>query len=592
MCGSVLTESHLLQLAATLNRRRAFETRIQPLRHDPNAMSAVESPSPASSSSCVTCALEGLHPGEAVFDERCVAHLDERELRAHLSRAGRLNAQGCTLDSSRLRLLLELGDGWKDADFSGAVFTQDADFSQVTFKGTAGFVGSTFLGRADFTRAEFAERPEYRGTEFFEDAVFAATTFVRGADFQFVRFAQAGRFTRASFRGVAEFSDASFEGDADFKGVQFFENADFVKTKALAIANFAGADFSGRANFAAMTFAKKAAFSGATFTGVAQFMRAVFDDVALFRDSTFAQSANFPASKFRSITVFIRAEFNGRAQFQDVTFSKEVQFFGATFGEFATFALTNFADASNFGAATFVKGANFTGASFGVMPQFDAFDCDGPFLFDPDAVLTAWFRRRGEPTKMAQPLASSINPTTGREEEFIADATAAGVRALRSVVESARNEQGANVLYEIEMRCRQRELREHKPSRYPERSILWFYRWAAGFGVRAHRPVLALLGLVLSVFLVLLLGGFRAQPVISTPPGIVSTQSQASCPKSDHPAGEATLTAIRGAIPGLDVNETCLTTLGRWTATFDRVLGAILLGLFALTVRSQVKRGA
>ncbi len=387
---------------------------------------------------------------------------------------------------------------------------------------------------------------------------------------------EAGNGKPSRVFGASDFTDATFTEGANFTDVTFTKGASFIEATFTRSAEFMGARFTEGADFSGVTFTKGASFMLATFTKRADFTEATFTKTADFTEATFTEGANFLLATFTGAAGFPEVTFTKSADFTEATFTEGAEFTNATFTKNASFMLATFAKSASFVGVTFTKGATFTGCRFlSRVPAFDAFTCAGPFVFEPDSALAAWH-------------------LSGGAQEFLGEASASGVRSLRAVVEESRNEQGANVLYEIEMRCRQRELRDQGPSRWPERSILRVYADAAGFGVRPVPPARAWLILVSLVFVVLLSSGFKsATPPVpgAAGPAVVVGASRSDCPASTQPPSDAALFAIRAAVPGLDVREECLTSLGRWTVTFDRIFGALLLGLFGLAVRSQVKRG-
>jgi hypothetical protein len=175
-------------------------------------------------------------------------------------------------------------------------------------------------------------------------------------------------------------------------------------------------------------------------------------------------------------------------------------------------------------------------------------------------------------------------------------------RQLRKAQEDAKNEPGAADFYYGEM-----EMRRHARSTpAAERAIIWLYWLISGYGLRALRPLAALVMLGVLVTTALVGWGLAA----NTPPqhlaGTVTSTRQnparidatlrttkAQLPPADQRwTGQRTRTALQVSLESIVFRSTAqpLTILGTWTTIAARILGPILLVLTLLAVRNRVKR--
>jgi len=405
------------------------------------------------------------------------------------------------------------------------------NFQSAVFPSPVDFNGRHFRGEVDFTRAVF-----------YEVANFGSARFAGDAHFREARFASTGAFTSATFERGAYFSRATFEGEAKFARSVYRAIGMFREMVFESNCDFESAEFQGAANFHHTVVRGRASFPRAIFRVGAGFVTSVFASRVDFTRTSFEGDVTFRSCALQEHAYFSRAEFSQRASFEDAAFGRLVSFHDAQFSR---------------------RMPNFTGAAFG-----------GPVILEPDTAFTAWFSRT-------------------RTRDFIAEARAQGIRNLRAAIEGSSNDQGANALYEMEMRCRRREMPR---SRWAERAILDLYRLGAGYGVRPVRAAVGWLAVTCAIFALLVAFGFEpaggaAAPTAQRAPLAISRGDAAACPMSNRPYGDAAIIAVRAAIPGFDAGEECLTQGGRWTVTVGRVAAVVLLGFFALGVRAQVKRG-
>ncbi|MEU3873561.1 MULTISPECIES: pentapeptide repeat-containing protein [Streptomyces] len=195
---------------------------------------------------------------------RCLAHLDEAALAAHLAGiapGAAVDHQGTRFSGDLLqRLLARLTDPGTghprlgNADFQECCFTADARFAHAVFRGGARFTGATFMGLADFTRATFQGSCSFHGAIFLADASFPDAVFADGAVFGSAQFAKDAGFSRTGFHGSAGFTQAAFAASAHFGAAWFSGEACFRE-----------AAFRGHALFGAAVLGGPAVFAGAVF---------------------------------------------------------------------------------------------------------------------------------------------------------------------------------------------------------------------------------------------------------------------------------------------------------------------------------------
>jgi uncharacterized protein YjbI with pentapeptide repeats len=222
--------------------------------------------------------------GTAVYDGRCVGHVNSGELADYVGRLGSdstLDARGAPIDEQRCRLVAALFSG--ALDFTGAQFSAAADFESMQFTDRANFGGAHFTGGANFGGAYFIGGANFGGAHFTGGANFSGAYFIGGANFGGAHFTGIANFSVTYFTGLANFHRAQFTGAAAyFSGAQFGGLANFGESQFTGgLANFDRAQFTGGANFDRAQLTGGANFGGARFTGVADFAGANFSGVCL-----------------------------------------------------------------------------------------------------------------------------------------------------------------------------------------------------------------------------------------------------------------------------------------------------------------------
>lgn len=160
--------------------------------------------------------------------------------------AGAVFEEGCDLGGCRFRVrsfdecvfapgVSFAGSLFSRARFRRARFGEDANFERVDFGLRADFHSSSFGDRARFSYSRL------RSSQFF------AASFGAEAGFSGVQFGVNARFHSARFGPRANFAKARFEGRADFGAAFFGEKFQMMKARFGASPTFVGATFGARA---------------------------------------------------------------------------------------------------------------------------------------------------------------------------------------------------------------------------------------------------------------------------------------------------------------------------------------------------------
>ena len=133
-----------------------------------------------------------------------------------------------------------------------------------------------------------------------------------------------------SFDDEANFSNAVFNGEADFSNAVFEKTADFSSARFRKDGTFENAIFKNEANFLAANFNARASFGEANFGGHANFYDVIFGEGGgtSFRTVTFNNGVSFEYVQFRFGVVFDYATFTGYVNFHRTSFDDYVSFKG------------------------------------------------------------------------------------------------------------------------------------------------------------------------------------------------------------------------------------------------------------------------
>ncbi|MDG9705372.1 pentapeptide repeat-containing protein [Streptomyces sp. DH37] len=546
-----------------------------------------------------------------------------------------------------------------DAGFTAAVFTGGADFGDAVFARGARFGGAGFEGGASFDRAAFRGDCDLRATSFTGGATFDRTSFARDADFGGAIFKGHASFGGAAFRDDAWFKDASFKGTADFSGASFDGTARFGGAVFKGDARFGSAAFARDAVFARAAFAHGARFRGAVFTGDARFDGAVLTgsawfDAARFEgvsrlgplvcDGTvsldgavFAVPATVEAAARRvscartrwasTATLHLRyAEVDLRdavLEYPVLVAARPTPF--PRLGPDSPLPETRLSGREPGVRLVSVGGVDaahlalhdvdLSACRFAGAVHLDQLRVDGWCTFA--TTPTGWNRRFPWRWSRRNTLAeehhwrsrTARRPALARgwtapppdAPDLRPAAVAALYRQVRKSLEDGKNEPDAADFYYGEMEMRRHDT--HRPR--SERALLTAYWALSGYGLRAARALVWLLGAMAATLLALLLWGLPAgdpEPV-TTGRQVAAGQEVTWTTRTPDPVGptgpltervtaERFEKALRVVINSVAFRSSGqdLTTAGTYTEMASRLAEPVLLGLAVLAVRTRVKR--
>lgn len=236
------------------------------------------------------------------------------------------------------------------------------EFNSITI------TNSLFTGNASFSEATLSEKADFRGTSFQKDAVFYRTLFEGGADFSGSHFGGKANFSESGFNAGATFDFAAFDGDASFSTARFDNFGSFLNASFGGASDFFLTEFSGI----------YANFEGSHFQGTAGFVGSQFSPFLSFTKARLDKNADFHASRFGGGVSFDRTVFLGKVRFDRSHFCEDSLFRGVNFNASADFSSAKFDGPSFFKGTRFCGDALFDSAQFGGPSDFNAtrFDCD------------------------------------------------------------------------------------------------------------------------------------------------------------------------------------------------------------------------
>ena len=190
--------------------------------------------------------------------------------------------------------------------------------------------------------------PEKKSEARFEKAVknklalkdynFSGVWFSSAANFEGYRFEKDVNFDQCIFESDASFYKSIFEGAVSFSNVHFKSQLIFSGVTVKSLANFSGSTFEEFVDLSANEFLLGASFSGCIFSGPAE-----------FASNEFARDTDFSGVNFSEWAEFNHSEFKDDASFIGTAFSKLADFTNTTFDGDLSFALAVFADEVRFG---------------------------------------------------------------------------------------------------------------------------------------------------------------------------------------------------------------------------------------------------
>jgi uncharacterized protein YjbI with pentapeptide repeats len=560
---------------------------------------------------------------------------------AHLSAADRteaLKARGPGSDvdfrgtSFSAELLKELLTALRDpqtarphfgaANFNYATFGEHATFALATFGEHATFVGATFGAHALFNGTRFGAHATFNGTTFGHHAIFHIATLGDHANFDLATLGEDSTFDGATLGEHATFVHATFGEHATFLGTTFGAHA-----------TFDGATFSGEARFIYARLGAGSRLGPCTSRLLVLAKSRIGADVSVQCHTEQIDASDVECPEGLSLQLD-----GGLYVDAPNTHSPGKLTLRYTGGEL-TLAEASFTSPTTIAAPDQtltpprllglrqVDATNLTlvGLDLGSCRLVDCYNrdklrIDGPPRLaapPPGRLWTRWrwtgrqvlaeehlWRARYDrrpagwfPEECRHPDETAPDHTplarTGTAARQQAARLQTAYRDLRKGREDAKDEPGAADLYYGEMEMR----RLAAPPRSVDRALLTAYWAVAGYGLRAWRPLVALLVALAVATVGFATVGFGAatgteyRPATPTRAGQPVVYRQVTVPAGrprwaaalDHSVDSAT-SLLRPTQPAP------LTVPGRLIEIALRLLGPVLLGLAVLAIRGRVKR--
>jgi hypothetical protein len=217
---------------------------------------------------------------------------------------------------------------------SGTTIYDKAIFMNSKFQKNAEFNKTRFNGDAVFNSSYFSKSAFFRDAAFSEDATFDYATFGGDADFTTAKFDGSGSFYSASFAGDAIFFLSQFNGIyANFESTIFQKYVDFTASQFNAFLSFTDSMMGNNADFHSSRFSCGTNFHNSTFPGKAGFSKCHFSEDSFFTNANFSDKAEFKSAKFDGPSYFKNTTFHQNAIFDNVQFLgpsdfSDVQFAG------------------------------------------------------------------------------------------------------------------------------------------------------------------------------------------------------------------------------------------------------------------------
>jgi hypothetical protein len=208
-----------------------------------------------------------------------------------------------------------------NVSFLNTKITDQAFFRNISFLKYANFTSTNFNGETDFSGSRFYKAANFSNSRFIEGATFDYAAFYNDTDFSATRFDKFGSFYDVTFAGDAVFFLSQFFGTyANFELTRFQKGVDFVNSQIEAPLSFIDARIWKNADFHGSRFSGGVNFLNVTFLGGTRFSRSHFTEDSLFRNTSFNGTADFMNARFDGPSFFNNSSFQGNALFDGVQF--------------------------------------------------------------------------------------------------------------------------------------------------------------------------------------------------------------------------------------------------------------------------------
>ncbi|MEU1710300.1 pentapeptide repeat-containing protein [Streptomyces sp. NPDC005706] len=539
-----------------------------------------------------------------------------------------------------------------EANFRSAVFSGNAGFDRVEFAGKAIFDSAAFSGSVNLRKAVFSSDADFGEARFAGDVRFHSATLSGSADFHSVKFSGDAWFVGVTFSGSACFNLVTLLGSARFDATTFSSPAAFHRTSFSSSAHFLGAVFSDSADFSGTVFYAEAHFRKTTFSNSAAFGAATFSTSAFFSGATFETLSQLGPLACKGELDLSGARFNG-----PVTIEAASAFFvcnrtrwdsTATLRlRYATLDLTDAVIESPLSVATRLSAFTYdrrpidesglagldpsaritslsgVDAAHLALTDIDLSGCQLTGTFHLDQLrLEGRCAFAAAPTGLHRhgvlPVRWTQRRTLAEEHHWRAATGSTGwtpapsgtfpeqpaalapvYRQLRKSFEDAKNEPDAADFYYGEM-----EMRRHDGDRpRSERALLTLYWAVSGYGLRASRALVCLLGAMAATILITTLWGIPGEHSRAVTTGHLTEQKislTTDNPAPVNPSGplrsrltsqrwEKSMRIVVNSVVFRSSDQN-LTTIGTYTEMASRLTEPALLALAVLAVRGRVRR--
>ena len=365
----------------------------------------------------------------------------------------------------------------------------DLNLDQREFKSIT-ITNSLFRGNASFFGTAFSQKADFKGTRFQKNAVFYRTIFGGDADFSGGRFGGEANFSESVFNAGGTFDCALFDGEARFSAARFGDFGSFFNTTFKKDASFSLAQFNGI----------YAIFENSHFQGAADFVGSQFCPFLSFSKARLDKSADFHASSFGGGISFEKTVFLGEARFDGSHFCEDSLLQKIDFNDTADFGGAKFDGPSFFEGTRFYGDALFDGAEFNAPSDFNRTRFDRDLGMNSTKISTMIFDGAafgpGSQLFMAK---ADINKLL-IDWSLIKDILHYDSSAYLSLVKNYRDlglDEADDCYYQY--RSINQDLKGWGPSKLMD----IFANISCGYGVRAERPVLCSLIIVLICMVVL-----------------------------------------------------------------------------------------
>jgi len=503
------------------------------------------------------------------------------------------------------------------ADFHSAWFGNRVRFSHSTFQATQ-FFGAIFGEEASFARATFAFTARFHSARFGDRANFTDATFASGADFGGAFFGEKAQMAKATFKGNPKFVGTSFgararltdwtvEGDLDMRSAHFAGAVSLHGAVVEGHATLSFASFEGFVDIGQVVTRGKMNLDGVTIYGADRFGPIHAGEELVLRDALVRSACAFTlgatvvdlsGTRFLAPTrVAIAGGDVKMDRLQNssrllVTTPQPVGVIttpprllsvrGADLNDVVLSGLDvrclRLKGAEGIDNLRIETGAEFEPAPRGMRAHREVIAEEHALRKARSSKKVGWFPAACQFKDEA--TLRSVNPAE----------LARIYRSLRKAREDMRDAPGAADFYYGEMEMRRLEARQRLTAwrgagplflNGGTYVLLELYRLCGGYGVRPSRPLL--------LFLVLAVVGAAWVDGGDLIHRLVSGQSDQP-DLVDATFNQCLVFVIRSALLLPTGGSIVASTGGEWVQVAARILGPLLIGLFAFGMRARVHR--